>query len=169
MMRPALAFLFIFALSACGFEPVYKQTDRLDVADALAYISIDAPDNRDGDVLKAALEDAFYQSLNPQAPRYRLTPTLQIESQAFIIDTDGISSRYDLNLTSEYQLIRISDNKILKSGQIRREVSYNVSDENDYATYITQNDAKRRGISALADDYQQQIAAQLARSVKAAP
>ena len=168
-MRPALTALLLLALSACGFEPVYRQTDKLDVVDALAYIAIEAPDSRDGDVFKAALQDAFYQSLNPQSPRYRLVPTFEVQSKAFIIDTDGISSRYDLILTSEYEFSRISDAKTLKKGQMRRRVSYNVSDENDYATYISKKDAVRRGITALADDYQQQIAALLARSVVAAP
>ncbi len=169
MLRPALILLLLAAVSACGFEPVYRQTDRLDVVDVLAYIAIEAPDSRDGDVFKAALQDAFYQSLNPQVPRYRLVPTFDVQSKAFIIDKDGISSRYDLILTSEYQFLRISDAKILKKGQIRRRVSYNVSDENDYATYISQKDAVKRGITALAEDYQQQIAALLARSVAAAP
>lgn len=155
-------------LSACGFEPVYRQQQgRLDVADSLSFIAIKAPSSRNGDQLTAELEDLFFQSQKPRDPLYQLQTDIDIEQRPFIVDKDGISSRYDLILTSHYQLTRIADQKQLDKGQIRRYVSYNVSDANDYATYISQKDATKRGVRALAEDYQQQIAAKLSRATAA--
>lgn len=157
-----------FFVCSCGFEPVYQQrSDRLDIQDLLLRINIDAPRGRDGDFFKAELEDRFYHASLPEDPRYLLIPTLLVTSRAFIIDPDGISSRFDVTLTSNYQLTRISDGKVLHKGEITRSVSYNVSEDNDYATYISKLDAKKQGISELAEDYQHQLAAILAKAMKA--
>ena len=172
-MRRLLGIMLLsLALAGCGFEPVYQQRgeQQLDVIDALALIRVQTPLSRDGDQLKAELEDLFYQSQRPkQSPRYALNVTLETQERPFIIDPDGISSRFDLVVTSLYRLTRLSDETTLDSGHVRRYVSYNVAKENDYATYISQKDAKRRAIRALAEEYQQQIAALIARAMQDAP
>lgn len=170
MKRRGAALIWLLALmcASCEFEPVYRQqSEHLDVRESLAHVSIETPNSREGDQLKAYLEDGFRQSQSPTQPSYVLRLDIQSEQRPFIINLDGISARYDIILTSNYQLLRLSDAFVLDSGQIRRQVSYNVSDTNDYATYISQKDAKKRGIKAISEDYQQQIAAKLSRAIGA--
>ena len=159
----------LLLLPACGFQPVYEQKPQaLDTQDLLTLIEIEAPKSRQGDELKAALEDGFYQSLHAKpAPRYRLVTALAIDSQPFIIDTDGISSRYELTIRSNYRLLRIADRKPLKRGRLIRRVSYNVDDQDDYSTFIAQRDAISRGIQGLADDYRLRLVATLAQGLEA--
>ena len=157
--------VMVATLAGCGFEPVYQQRpERLDGAEVLKNIHIETTGGRDGDQLKAVVEDRFRQTQSPVNPRYRLVLSPQIKSRPFIIDPDGISSRYEVTVRAQYQLRRRSDDTLLHRGDIRRQVSYNVSEQDDYATYIAERDARKRGIEALGNDLALRVAALLAKA-----
>lgn len=151
------AICFVFS---CGFTPKYQQNpSKLDVRDVLSRIEVQSPNNLLGNHLKAGLEDRFYSDSYPTpAPRYHLETQLDIQEQPFIIEAAGIASRFRLNVRSPYILRRISDGKIIKRGTVRREVSYNVSEQDDYSTFVSSEDARIQGIEALAESYEQALA-----------
>lgn len=157
-------------ITSCGFSPVYAKRERqLDTSDVLAQIHITTPGGRHGDQLKAGLEDRFHLNDKPHSAnsaRYQLDAGLRIAAQPFIIDPDGISSRYEVTLRSEYVLRRRADALLLDKGQLTRKVSYNVSESDDYGTYIAEKDAIRRGIDALAQAYQLRLAALIANQLQ---
>lgn len=168
MTMRAVALLCCLIMAGCGFEPVYEdKAASLDVRDVLSRIEIVAPEGRNGDQLKAALEDHFYQKSISETPRYRLELTLSEQSEAFIIDPAGISSRFDLTLRSHFTLTRVADNAMLKRGRVARRVSYNVSEDIDYSTYISQKDAIKRGIDEIAEDLRMRITALFSHAIDA--
>lgn len=147
-----------FSLASCGFQPVYQQDQAaIDTPDLLARIEIVTPPGRDGDRLKAALEDHFYHGLQDMPPRYRLETTLETASAPFIIEPDGLATRFELTLRSRYRLLRQADDKELHQGRLQRKVGYNVSEDIDFSTFIAQRDAINRGIDELAQDYRLRI------------
>jgi hypothetical protein len=163
-MRALLLCSFLL-VTACGFRPVYEQhSGRLDTSDVVHGLSVITPEGWEGDRLKSAIEDEFQISGNPD-PRYRLVAGLNVVSEPFIIEPDGLASRYTMRLSSPWQLYRASDNKLLKDGMIRRDVSYNVSENADYATFVSQEDAIQRGIQEIAGLYGMQIPALLAAAI----
>ncbi len=145
--------LLVF-VTACGFEPVYATREQGGTTrDVLAQIRVVTPFGRPGDQLKADIEDR----LNPEAvstgSKYELRVQLNQRAEPFIIDTDGTASRFVVTFDSPFSLVNLADGKEVANGQVQRSTSYNVSETDDYSTVIAQNDAVRRGITELAEDY----------------
>lgn len=151
----------LMMLAACGFQPVYQREAGLDTPDILQQIAIQTPGGREGDQLKAALEDHFRQFQPPRDPRHRLEIALRIDSSPFVFSQDGTASRFELQLRSSYVLRRTTDNQALKKGMLQRTVSYNVSQQEDFATFVSQQDALKQGIDELAELYRLRIMAHL--------
>ena len=166
IQRVSVVLCVLMMVSACGFEPIYRAAQRNIVPrDMLSQIEIITPAGRQGDQLKARMEDYFYAGGVRQGNRYRLQTDLSIQSQPFLIEPDGIASRFNVLLVSNYTLYRSVDNLPLKKGVIRRHVSYNVSEADDYSTFISERDAVRQGIDEMADEYKLRIAAIFAKSI----
>lgn len=158
----SLALLCLCALSACGFEPAYKQRGS-DPQHLLSRVAVQtSPQNREGQYLQASLEDALYVNTRSQ-PLYRLEAGLQVDARPFVISSDGLASRFNVTLTSPYLLRRLDDNSIVSRGTVRRDVSYNVSEVDDYSTFISERDAIERGVEALAEEYTLRVAAILSK------
>ncbi|MAR55977.1 MAG: hypothetical protein CMM93_02230 [Rickettsiales bacterium] len=153
-------------ISACGFKPVYEVNEgRLDTADVIQQVQVVTADGWEGNRLKAAIEDELHILDNPNA-RYRLEAGLSVASEAFIIEPDGLASRYTLRMSSPWTLIRTTDDVVLKRGILRRDVSYNVSEDADYSTFVAQEDAMQRGIQAIAELYGVRIPAVLNAAIR---
>jgi LPS-assembly lipoprotein len=171
MLLPAMFLPLLMLQAACGFTPVYQQTSSTQADSAraaLAQIRIQTPDTRQGDLMKAAIEDHFYQSLTVGAQtRYVLQIDLQINQSDFMINPDGLATRADMHLLSPFQLKDTATGELLHTGKLRRHVSYNLSERNDYATYVAQKDAIRRVIEAVARDYALEIGAFMSRRTMA--
>lgn len=160
----------LWLLSACGFEPVYGNREgRTDAVEVMRFIAVETAPGRHGELLKAEIEDR----LNPEAiaapARYRLKVDLQPAAEPSILEPDGTASRYTLKLVAPYRMIRIADNAELASGTVRHQLSYNVSERDDYSTIIGQQDAMRRGLTEVAEDVKQRISAVVARAAAAQP
>lgn len=155
----------LLCLSGCGFEPVYGdrpgQTDTIEV---LPFITVLTTGGLQGEMLKARIEDR----LNPKSisvpARYQLKVDLQTQADPYIIQQDGTASRYILRFIAPYRLIRLSDNQELSKGTIHHQISYNVSERDDYSTFVAQQDASRRGLTEIAEDIKLRIGAVVSRA-----
>lgn len=135
-------------LTSCGFRPVYQKTAEIT---QLEQIKVAAPDNRDSQMLKAAIEDALYASGALQNEKYILIPNLGLSVIPLSIELDGTTQRYRLTATSNYVLQESGSGKILKSGSIKRFNSYNIAIA-DYSTYVASKDAKKLLLDAIAEE-----------------
>jgi LPS-assembly lipoprotein len=142
----------ILLLTACGFEPVYAKREGA-VAAELAAVDIHTDSSRKGQLLQAEIKDLLNPRRESQPPEYRLNITTTENISALFIKPDGTASRGDINLVSTYTLVRLSDDKVIDSGNITRISSFNTSENADYATYVAEQDARMRGILELARDY----------------
>ncbi|MCI5048880.1 MAG: hypothetical protein MRY32_00905 [Rickettsiales bacterium] len=163
-----LLFIGLLQVSACGFTPIHAKESpmQLEIADMLEAIQITAPRGKHGEMFKAALEDQLNPMANPIRPAYRLVTSISNTAEPLIIQSDGTAARYRIQINSRYELVRISDGQVVSNGNLRRSVSYNVSEDDDYATYIEKKDAFIRGLTELAEDYKLRIGAEMAKRLK---
>lgn len=156
-----LVILPLMAMQACGFEPVYgkRTTANYETATLLSAIEVQAPPGKLGELFKAHLEDHFNPKGTRQKPFYRLKVSINTSSDADIIEQDGTASRYTIKFSAPFQLIAIDTNQEIEKGSIMRLVSYNVSQQDDYSTFIAREDAQKRGMVELAEDYNLRIGA----------
>ena len=152
--------LLIAALSlgGCGFQPLYAAKSKTDVSKVFAGVKIDSISGRQGQLLKAALEDR----LNPDGslpvnPTYRLNLTLTNSTVPIGVARDGTVSRYNVYLTSHYTLYRIADDKAISAGDLSYINSYNNLTNEYYSTYISEQDALKRNVTELAELYRQRL------------
>lgn len=156
----------LLMLAGCGFEPVYAQRDgQEDTLDHLAAIRVETPPGRSGELLGAELRDHFNPESVTADHAYVLKAGLDTQFQPFIIEADGTTARYNVILKSPFTLVRQADGATIERGVVNRQVSYNVSESDDYATFVTQSDTLRRGVIELAEDYRMRISAALRREV----
>ena len=77
------------------------------------------------------------------------------------MNPDGTASRGDKVYDSSYTISSLADGKRIATGSIQRTSSYNTSPNADYASYVSIEDARKRGILELAQDYKFRLAALL--------
>lgn len=149
-------------LSGCGFHSLYgTRADAPEGSKVMAGVKVDnIPNGRMGQQLKADLEDGLNpQGAVPPNPAYRLAVTLKDSTAAIGVARDGTVSRYNVYLYSEYALYRTSDGKEITAGNLRHVSSYNNITNAYFSTFVSQEDAVKRGIDELAQLYRQRLGA----------
>lgn len=161
-------------LPACGFQPVYSK--KHDVSQnspihtgvkvsASASGNILLSNNNSIDNSNATMARQFTYDLEDllnskdEIPQYRLEVALTQSNIGIGVARDGTASRYNLVINSGYKLIRLSDNKEVDNGSISNVTSYNNPNNKFFSTYISEQDARKRGISELAELYRQRLIA----------
>lgn len=160
----------LLVLAGCGFTPLHGQHYRDTLSVDLSSVRVGVTGSavtvtgssiiprRYIELLKSEIED----SSNPQGlaseKLFALTITFFESDVALFVNPDGTASRGDLVYTSSYGVTRLSDGKPVASGSIRRVSSYNSSPTADFASYVSIEDARKRGIRELAEDYKLRLA-----------
>jgi len=162
-MKQILIVAALLALTACGFRPVHGQAYQSEQTANLAAVSVQVNKTRMGQLLEAEIADG----INPDAHRneklYRLSINVTERDIYLFINPDGTAGRGDVELDSAYTLTRLIDGKILQRGKIKRVGSYNISETADYATFVSEEDARKRAVIELAQDYRLRLGNLLAR------
>ncbi len=156
---------FSLLLSACGFEPVHgrhAQDHYSAVGLERVAVSVEG-DQRLSQLLEAELAD----QLNPdyvRAPKdYTLSISITETLAGVFINPDGTSSRNNVNFDTTYILTKEGEQNPHDQGVISRVSSYNISERADYATFVAQQDARKRAVLELARAYKFKLAGILAR------
>jgi len=151
-----LFLLLPLLVAACGFQPMYGAKNE----NALkGGIRIDTAKDALGQQFQKDLEDKLNIGGMPPRPAYALVVKLSTVSEAIGVARDGTVSRFNVRLTSSYQLIRLADNKEIKRGDIHHVSSYNNQANQYFSTYVSEKDAISRGITELSELYRQRIGA----------
>ena len=140
--------LFLLLLTACGLTPVYKQENE---RRALSDIAVVTPDTREGQWLRAELEDTIAPQGQQAAPRYRLNPNFSIVLEPLSIESDGTTRRYRMLGTANVTLTDSASGKVVFTTVVHRFSSYHIS-EGDYSTYVAGQDASHQLITAVAEE-----------------
>ncbi len=152
------AILTLFALTACGFTPVHSTETRAALNTQIESVAIITNSTAAGQLLKAEIEDQINPTAQGAEKPFTLTITLTEGEVGLFVNPDGTSGRGDYQINSAYTLTRTHDGKLIDSGQLSRVSSFNNALTADFSTFISREDAKKRGIIELAHDYQLRLA-----------
>jgi LPS-assembly lipoprotein len=160
-----LVLLLPSLLGGCGFKPLYNsKAGESDRSQVFAGVKIDhiAGEGRMEQQFRINLEDR----LNPRGrvpadPAYHLATTLTSQSVAIGVARDGTVSRYNVYLDSDYALYRTADEKKIAAGHVRHVSSYNNLTNAYFSTYISEQDAIKRGVEELAEIYRDRLSTYL--------
>ncbi len=164
--------LILLFLAGCGFQPVYgtasgaseKSPIRAGVkisasaSGAATTTTNSVVDNNATANMARQFTNNLEDMLNYEGtPTYKLDVALTQSVVGIGVARDGTASRYNLILNSTYKLIRITDGKEVDSGTLSNFTSYNNPNNQYFSTYVSEQDARKRGIKELAELYRQRL------------
>lgn len=158
---------------ACtSFKPLYaEQTASSGAAgsgepstiDRLAQVGVQPIANRTGQQLHNLLRDRLNPLGQPTQPDYFLRIQVRERENKLGVRVDETATRANLLIEARYTLIRAGSSAVLTSGVARSLTSYNLLEaEFEFATVVSANDARERGLREVADELQQRLAAYFA-------
>lgn len=146
------------ATTSCGFTPVHSVENRAALNTQIESVAIVTGQGATNQLLKAEIEDQINPTSRGAEKPFTLTITLREGEAGLFINPDGTSGRGDYVLNSAYTLTRTRDGKLIDSGQLNRVSSFNNAQTADFSTFISREDAKKRGVIELARDYKLRLA-----------
>ena len=152
-----MAFVLSFALSSCGFTPMYGSsgvTTSESVVAQLAQVDIRPIAERRGMVLRQQLNEKLHPG-GPRNTRYDLQVRVAQRTQELGVRKDSTTSRANLILTANY--ILWDGTKRLARDRVRSTVSYNILDD-QYATIASERDAEARALKQISDEIRVRLA-----------
>ena len=149
----------ISALTACGFQPLYKsqQTAESAVASDLAAVRVEPLRDRVGQQMHNYLRDRLNPLGQPTSPSYRLRVELTETLSELGVRRDETATRANLRMQAKFSLVDVNGGGELLSGRSTSTTSYDIL-ENPFATTVSEGDARERALQELADDIQTRLA-----------
>jgi LPS-assembly lipoprotein len=151
--RQALTLIFAAALSGCGFAPAYGPTGTAD--QLLSQITVDAPANRDQQLLVQELENRLGRT---GAGRYQLDYDLNYDEARMAVSADNTTTRFNVVGTVAYALRDNDHQEILTTGKVSSFTGYSAT-SSTVATLASERDARERLAVILADKIVAQLIA----------
>ena len=156
-----MALILFFTLllpAACGFSPLYGTHADNAVKYHLDAVAIGNIPDREGQYLRNALIDRFYEHGRPADPQY----TLNVEKiQERIRDLDvtksATATRAQLRLETKITLTDAKTGETLLGQKLQTITSYNIL-QSRFTTRVSEEDARRSALDDLARQIEQQLA-----------
>ena len=151
--------------AACGFRPLYgrRESDGSATVDDLAEIYIAPVPDRPGQQFTNLLRDRINPRGVPARARYRLEVILTESITEVALRRDETATRANLRMTANYVLVSRVDDSVVLRGRSFSVNSYNIL-ESQFATQVSADDARERGIRELTDDIRTRLAVYFSRA-----
>ena len=150
MSRPHLSLalaaapLLTLLLAGCGFQPLYGSGG---VAPALSSVQVEVPQGRTAFLIKEQLEDQLAR--DPAAPsRYKLSLTVSQSRAPRGVRVNNVANQYDIQLSIAYTLVENGTGKVVGSGFLPVQVSYDSADPPYAGVAAEQNGEERAATQA---------------------
>ena len=141
------------ALGGCGFTPMYATPG---VSAGLSAIAVEAPQGRVGFLLRQDLDDALgHDKLT--APRWRMEMAIEQTRDPRGLTREDVAERYVLGIAVSYKLIDAASGKVVHTGKVASQVSYDAADA-PYAGIAARQDSQARAASDAARKIQIDLA-----------
>jgi LPS-assembly lipoprotein len=161
-----LVCLFL-ALAGCGYKPLYGEhgTNGASVVDEMALIRIEAIPDRIGQQMYNMLRERLNPYGRPDDPKYVLSIALAETRENLFLEKDETATRANLTLKANFILRRVGDNAIVATGLSRAVSSYDIL-SSQFASVVSEEDARLRGARAISDDIRTRLAIALSDEVE---
>jgi LPS-assembly lipoprotein len=154
--RLILGMLAPLALAACGFEPLHASRPGQDVPGELASIRVLPIPERSGQVLRNYLLDRLTPLGQAPSSRYTLSIRLVEPRQTLALRRDDVISRSGYSATARFELADAAGTRVT-GGIVSYSTDYEVTNS-EYATLISQQNARDRVLELVGDDIRSQLA-----------
>ncbi len=149
------------SLAGCGFRPLYGPVSKgAAVQPEMAAIFVAVMPERQGQLLRQALQRRFEGADSGVAKRYEVTGGLSITAEGLGIQQDTSSTRVRYNATSGWTLRTLGLQPVdLTKGNARATDGINVNNQQYFAADLEQAAAFKRLAETVADQITLDIAA----------
>ena len=162
-MRALFALLPLFALTACGLQPMYGGGGDGAIARGLAAVDVPAIEGRAGWLVRNALTDRLGAG-GEAAARYRLDVRLDDELEGRgVLGNDAVSRERRI-LRARYQLVDTASDTILLDATARSDAGIDVV-SSEYATIA----AEQTALENLARDIADRMVTRIALTLREQP
>ncbi len=158
------------AVAGCGFHPVYGPLAKGSgtVRPELASIFVAVMPERQGQLLRQALQRRFEGTDASVSKRYELTGGLGISAEGLGIQQDNSSTRVRVNGSCTWNLTELgSTPKLLTTGSARATDGYDVNNQQYFATDLENSATIRRLAETIADQITLDLAVYFRRRAEA--
>lgn len=174
-LGPSTVLVLILSLAGCGFQPLNSrsvepapgssnaQVNQNSTLGELAAIRIAPLSDRPGQEMHNLLRDRLNPSGQPSTPKYELEVRLTESIRELAFESDETATRADLSIIANYRLRRVDTQKTLSTGRSRSISSYNIL-ERQFASTISESDARSRTLRDIADDIRIRLGAYFSSS-----
>ena len=156
-LAPAVVLICAAWIAGCGFRPLYAPVES-SAAKELALVEVAPIADRIGQQLQNQLFDLLNPGGRPVGPRYILHVDLRGSSEGLSVAKSEIATRANYRLTASYSLVDTADGRTVTSGKKLAISSFNYL-QSDFATLISEKDARNRAIQQMAEEIQTGLAA----------
>ena len=149
-------------LAGCGYRPLYGQhgADNASVVDELALIHIEAIPDRTGQQMYNMLRERLNPNGKPEQAKYALSVALTETRENLFLERDETATRANLTLKASFILRRVDDGTVVTTGSSRSVSSYDILNPvaSEFASMVSQEDARVRCARAISDDMRTRLA-----------
>ena len=147
----------LIVVTACGFQPVFKEKGGSILKNDLRYIEISPIADRIGQKLRNHLVHEITPFGKSRVSRYRLTVTLSEAKQNLAIKKSEVATRANLRFSAYYKLIKKSNGRVLIKGKSNVITSFNILTES-FSTMVAEKNARARAVREISADISVKIA-----------
>jgi LPS-assembly lipoprotein len=144
-------------LMGCGFRPLYGGATGEIRHLELSQVTVSPIKSRLGTNLRNALIDRLTPGGEPAYPQYRLDLAMSELREGVAIKTDASITRYNYQLTGDFELFDLATGKSIYKGSARSLAAYNVADS-PFATLSAERDVADRTASDISDQIELSLA-----------
>ena len=137
-----------FALTGCGWAPLYADPETGPASEELRAIKVDPMPERIGQRLEIALRNSLNPSGEPAPSRYRLRSVLATNLTNLGIQSQGLATLGKLDVVVTYYLTDIQSGSDLLVNTVHVVNTFDLN-PNQYSTIVGEDDAAVRGVAEL--------------------
>ncbi len=160
--RRALLALPLLALGACGFRPLYGSNGESNAAglgatepslrDALASVRVGLIPERNGQLMRRALQRQLEGGQPGMQARYDLEVSLNYATEILGYQTDGLATRVRIVATANWLLATMNvPREVVDRGSARTVDAYNLPNLQFFAADASREDMERRLVAELSE------------------
>lgn len=142
----------VLLLTGCGFRPLYSETaSNAETTASLEAIRVTGATTKTDAVFRNFLLDRIAPGGAPGKYEYELGFRLDERQVGSGVRIDASVTRFNLQLSANYQLKNVKTRDVIYSGNSRSVVAYDVL-RSQFATVIERENARERAAREIAND-----------------
>lgn len=154
LLKRIYAILILFALTSCGFQPVYNDNNKGGRLSEIKVGNISYASNvpsRESRALRGALEHELNWSYTDSQKKYILDVSYTLSIEGAAIQSNALATRNNLKINLNYILKDIITDKIIEQNTLVGIESFDIP-SSPYSNYVSKEEIAVRVAKSLATE-----------------